>query len=226
MLSLQPDIQCLLRTTAETLLNWIRGEVASDWEYGIARVWKHDWPCEEYTYHGVRLYIVIPKSSLDSDSGITKGWIDDMVSYSHDTVVVKDAARLKIYDRPPDHVKVVGNCLDVPEVATNFHAFWEAMIKEFDGRPIKPTSLQNDADKDKPAWFPKGDNTRERWKRAYTVIVETDEKYREAYDEGYTDDPKPKSDDYRDALASEMNWKPSAKTVSKIQKAGKMGLLD
>ena len=65
-----------------------------------------------------------------------------------------------------------------------------------------------------------------RWRRAYPNLIETQERYREIYEDGDTDDPKPKMDDYRDALASEMGWRPTERTIRKILAAGGGGLLD
>jgi hypothetical protein len=74
--------------------------------------------------------------------------------------------------------------------------------------------------------LPKTQSTRDKWKRIWAIILETQRKYMEEYENMNTDNPKPHFDDYRDAIASEIGWKPAAKTIRRIIHAGARGLLD
>jgi len=65
-----------------------------------------------------------------------------------------------------------------------------------------------------------------RWKEAYTVIEETNDILLNQYYEGQTEITKVSIDEYRDALNDKMHWKPSYKTIERINKAGKAGLLE
>lgn len=65
-----------------------------------------------------------------------------------------------------------------------------------------------------------------RWKQAWAIITGVENEYKELYEYGDTDKPSTSIDDLRDALGYEMNWKPSERTVRKIRKAGRLGLLD
>jgi hypothetical protein len=71
-----------------------------------------------------------------------------------------------------------------------------------------------------PDWVPKKRGTRERWKAAYSIMVELKRIYREEYEDLNREYPDPKIGDYRDALANNMGWKPSDKTTGRIKKAG------
>jgi hypothetical protein len=74
--------------------------------------------------------------------------------------------------------------------------------------------------------LPKKPETREKYKRAYSIIVKLREEYRELYENEETDKPAPNMDDYREALAFRMDWKPSGTLVRKIRKLGDGGLLE
>jgi hypothetical protein len=80
-------------------------------------------------------------------------------------------------------------------------------------------------DDDRPAWFPSGDQTREKWREAYTWIEGLDWERRAEY-EYSGEDPQPTLEAYALHLGKEMQWKPSEKTVSRIRIAGSKGWLD
>ncbi len=71
--------------------------------------------------------------------------------------------------------------------------------------------------------IPKTDKALERWKQAYEIITETRKHFREAWEEAADDNPSPKIEDYRDALADGMNWNPSDRTIRSIRNAGDSG---
>ena len=79
--------------------------------------------------------------------------------------------------------------------------------------------------KDIPSWLPKKRNTLEKWKKAYSVILSTKDRFQESYDNGDTDNPEPKIDDYGDAL-KEKGIKYSDRQLRTIIKAGEHGHLD
>ena len=73
---------------------------------------------------------------------------------------------------------------------------------------------------------PKKQETREKWKKAYKIILSMDNKYFKAYQNGDTDNPSPKYGDYQDGLATAMKWKPSIKTIQNIIKVAEAGYLN
>jgi HEAT repeat protein len=86
-------------------------------------------------------------------------------------------------------------------------------------------SSAQEANPSLPDWFPNSEKTLAKWKRAYSIVVQLREEYREAYVDGDTDYPEPRIADCIDAIASEMGWKRSYKTVERIIKTGDEGLL-
>ena len=83
--------------------------------------------------------------------------------------------------------------------------------------PSKPAGAV-EAVKQKPAWVPKRAKTLEQWGRAYRIISDM---RTEAADPGnWQADSLPALEDYRERLSQGMNWKPSTKTVGRIQVAG------
>jgi len=80
----------------------------------------------------------------------------------------------------------------------------------------------------RPHWFPKKRETLARWKRAYSIIKELDEKYRELCLDGQTDDPNPQILDYIDAFVSdsEVGRKYTGTRIRQIRRAGDKGWLE
>ena len=74
--------------------------------------------------------------------------------------------------------------------------------------------------------LPKTKKTRLRHARAYALILDLREEYKSSFDDWTREDPKPTLDDYRDALASSMDWRPSHRTISKIIREGDAGKLN
>lgn len=73
--------------------------------------------------------------------------------------------------------------------------------------------------------FPKMPGTLEKYRRVFAVVVQTRERWRDLWEEGDLDNPSPKMEDYKDAIANEMNWKPSDRTLRKIIRFGDESLL-
>ena len=75
-------------------------------------------------------------------------------------------------------------------------------------------------------WFPKTNKTYNLWKRIYAVIQSLNDDYIEDFNRGFTTNPKPKIEDYRDAINEALGIPRSEKTILNIIKAGKEGWLD
>ena len=78
-----------------------------------------------------------------------------------------------------------------------------------------------------PKWFPKGEDTRRIWKRAYhEAILPLRKKYLNLFNEGETDNPKPTIGDHRDKIANVTGQVYRGEsTIRRIQKAGDEGWL-
>jgi hypothetical protein len=74
-------------------------------------------------------------------------------------------------------------------------------------------------------YVPKGEKKRSEWKQAYHIIVRLREEYRERYLDGETSTSKPSPNEIIQTLLDEMNLAIGEKTVNRIIKAGKAGLL-
>lgn len=84
------------------------------------------------------------------------------------------------------------------------------------------SKTQDTGAKQFPNWFPKGRDKQRLWKRIRRVIHKTQKDYR---DELHKDDREPSVDELRDAIAEELKMKkPSAKTVSNVMRAERLGL--
>lgn len=88
--------------------------------------------------------------------------------------------------------------------------------------PLGATTLDQQHD---ATGLPKRQRQLDKWKKAWSIIRKTRTQFQKEYDNESTENPSPKLDDLRDALARKMKWKPSEKTVSRIIKAGEEGLL-
>jgi len=74
-----------------------------------------------------------------------------------------------------------------------------------------------------PTWLPKKEKTRQRWHNAYVHIKDRLEDLARQYDDGDSDEPEPTLADLGEHLTQEIHWRPSAKTVGRIRKAGEKG---
>ena len=79
--------------------------------------------------------------------------------------------------------------------------------------------------KESETYIPQRDAALKRYRKAYPILDKTRDRFRKEWDEGNTENPSPRIDDYRDALAFEIGYKPSEKTVRRILNAGDAGLL-
>ena len=76
-----------------------------------------------------------------------------------------------------------------------------------------------------PDDFPRKDQTVKRYKKAYDIILQTRKRFYDCWKKGDFDNPTPKVQDYKDALAYHMGWKPCDKTLRKILRLGDDGYL-
>jgi len=84
----------------------------------------------------------------------------------------------------------------------------------------------NQSDSSNPTiYYPTGKETIKKWKKAYKAIKQLNANYQNDFDELRIKNPIPSNDDYRDALIKILGKKVSPKTIQRIQKAGKAGLL-
>jgi hypothetical protein len=125
--------------------------------------------------------------------------------------------------RLPCHMKVVSH-------KESYDIWWNKFVQEnlrrredvivpFDSlRKIKKTG-------DIGVYVPKKASYKKRYKEAYAIIKKVDKEFRESWNEDSRNNPKPKIEDYRDALANEMDWKPTDRTIQRILVAGKAGKL-
>lgn len=76
----------------------------------------------------------------------------------------------------------------------------------------------------KPKWFPKKEDTLERWRTAWEHICDCQAHALEEYELLKRDEARLYSRDLADYLKREMRWSVSEKTVERIIKAGELGL--
>ena len=77
-----------------------------------------------------------------------------------------------------------------------------------------------------PKWFPKTDKIITKWKAVYGVIRDIDIEYRRLFEKLDIDNPKPRLDEYRDAILDSLDFRYGEKTISHIKQAGDNGWLD
>lgn len=78
---------------------------------------------------------------------------------------------------------------------------------------------------DRPKWFPKKPETREKWAKAWSLINRLLAEWAQDYDAFSREDPSPKLADVVEYLAANMHWRPSEKTAGRIKRAGSSGWL-
>lgn len=78
---------------------------------------------------------------------------------------------------------------------------------------------------EKPNWFPKTDETFNRWKMVYEIIKTKELEFKEL-EPWEIQKPKPKISDLVDAVKIESSWTYSERTIRRIRKAGRSGWLD
>jgi len=76
-----------------------------------------------------------------------------------------------------------------------------------------------------PKDFPKRPKTLEKYRKAYAIVVKTRKRFYDRWKRGDWDNPTPKMEDHKDALAYEMGWRPCDKTLRRIIRFGDDGLL-
>ena len=142
-------------------------------------------------------------------------------------------AGIEAYELPKD----AGTQIDfldgyVPEtpslnmlIGSPFKEFTDMVIEEVEQLFSEQMSTGKEIGNQHSDLLPKNQRTRDKWREAYSIIVEVQTDYREEYEDLSIENPRPAIDDYRDAIATQMGWKPSGKTVSRIRKAGDAGLL-
>jgi hypothetical protein len=110
-------------------------------------------------------------------------------------------------------------------IGSAFEEFVEIVLQE---TVSDQTSVESAADHEDEAsdLLPKRPKKRDEWKKIWAIMVETRENYQREYDDFGIDNPKATTDDYRDAIASQIGWKPDPRTISRIKRAGEAGLLD
>jgi len=131
----------------------------------------------------------------------------------------------------PGRIRVVFQLLE-QESLTLTKTFWGRLVPNLLMEMYKlgftePTNdSSSDMGTDRPNWFPKTPQTREKWRRAYRILDGLREQYRQYYLDGETDSPKPTFGDYKTALLEKgmgENW--GQRTLRNILRAGDMGLL-
>lgn len=109
-------------------------------------------------------------------------------------------------------------------------AWKSAMEERLEARPEEVVEearerLEEEMTRLLPRDFPKKAETIAKYKEAFSIIQAMQEEYREEYNLGYTKDPKPELEDYREALASRMGWKRTHRTIRKVIEFGRKGWL-
>jgi len=126
-----------------------------------------------------------------------------------------------------DRVKVTAECRE-PAVTEYFEELLREIGKNWpeakEGLEAVPKPAGQMA-RPLPSGFPKKGSTFDRYAEAYCVIIKYREEYRTLYDELREERPVPSIDEYRDALADRIGWRPSGRTVSTIIRLGDEGFL-
>lgn len=112
-----------------------------------------------------------------------------------------------------DGIRVTFQLRDFPD-EKKFFQVENRLLDELEFSPKKELTL------------PKTEKTREEYKRAYAIIKQTQQAYRELWEKDRIDDPNPNLLDYRDNLINEIRWKRDPKTINKVIALGEAGLLD
>jgi hypothetical protein len=105
----------------------------------------------------------------------------------------------------------------IPSVAP----IWDALIKDMPCELFEAEPSEQPIDE----LLPKKPATLAKWKTAYSVMVEMDREYAEAYTDGDTDEPNPTYEEYRERLRTKHGLKYSDKRLRHIKKVGKDGKL-
>ena len=111
-----------------------------------------------------------------------------------------------------------------PDAVYNINPYAAVAYQNADAYADIAKRLQDDssseASESLPAWFPKTEITRERWKSAYRVMKSLEGTYREKWEQLEIKSAKVTQADYRDALIEELNLDFSTKTIGRIKQAG------
>ena len=116
-----------------------------------------------------------------------------------------------------DRVEVIAECKE-PAVMDYFEELTSRIAKTFP-RPAEE-GLETT-----PKHFPKRPRTLKKYKRAYDIILQTRKRFHDCWKKGDFDNPTPKAQDHKDALAYHMGWKPCDKTLRRIIEFGDKRLL-
>jgi hypothetical protein len=144
----------------------------------------------------------------------------------------RELAQIILQAFPPNTVLIIQSG-EAQEMAYSDWKKVESLVRKIvesiqqSGYPIVsigPAML--DASRDKEMLLlPKSEENLARWRQAYAIILAR----RAAYMEEFKDSVKKKrgrNSDYQDAIAHEMGWMITDRTLSKIIRAGEAGLLD
>lgn len=135
-------------------------------------------------------------------------WLDNLIWF--------DSVQLA-----PERLEVTTGC-NPPDCTHLVMDYFEELLTEMEKRWPDVTLSRGRV---LPDGFPKKPETITRYKKAYLIMSELRGQYRESYDEFLTSTPTPTTQDYKDALASKMGWRPCDKTIRRIKKFGDEGLL-
>ena len=104
------------------------------------------------------------------------------------------------------------------EMIKNITKLWEIELDE-----TAKSKVTNNA---KKIYVPIREKSLERWKDIYSIYLDMKEEYEAAYEEEETNNPNVTKADLISRVGTELDWKPSEKTIERILKAGNAGLLN
>jgi len=141
------------------------------------------------------------------------------------------AVRLELQPLANDRTEVVVKCIDdravecfqvlIAEMRKRWPEWPEQCPEgELIGRP--PLEVTSNAEQGVPDWVPKKPEKKEVMRKQWRLMLELDREYQERYDNGDTEDPKPKDDDYITYLKSE-GHRANTKTPYRVRTAFKNG---
>jgi hypothetical protein len=128
--------------------------------------------------------------------------------------------------KPPCHLKVISH-------KESYDYWWKKFLEENLRRtedvivhidPIEPLRKNEKIeDKDPYIYVPTVKKYLDRYKEAYNIFIRVDKYFHNVWEDDTKRNPKPKFEDYIDALSNEMQWKPTSKTIERIIAAGEIG---
>jgi len=150
-------------------------------------------------------YFQIAVGEMDSDSRVREAPVANV--------------RFDLVPHPGGKTEVRASC-DVE----GFVSQLEKLVEGLRGTPeAAPTEPKVAAGQQLPTWLPKKEKTLRRWHDAYAYIRDRLEDQTHQYEDGESNEPEPTQADLAEHLVQEMHWRPSAKTVGRIRKAGERG---